>query len=56
VGKLAIPLKETCAHNSAIEVTVMIDRFKVFLSEQGQAISIGALAALFGAAVLLGLL
>jgi hypothetical protein len=56
VGKVAISLEDVCAHNSVLEVTVMIDRFKVFLSEQGQAVSIGALAALFGAAVLLGFL
>jgi len=34
----------------------MTERLKVFLSEQGQAIAIAALAFLFGGALLLGLL
>ena len=34
----------------------MISRLKVFISEQGQAISISILAGLFGGALLLGLL
>ena len=34
----------------------MVSQFKVFLSEQGQALSIAILAFLFGGALLLGLL
>ena len=35
---------------------IMIGRFKVFISQQGQAISIALLAFLFGGALLLGLI
>ena len=34
----------------------MINQFKVFISQQGQAISVALLAFLFGGALLLGLL
>lgn len=34
----------------------MVGRFKILISEQGQAISVAILAFLFGAAVLLGLI
>lgn len=34
----------------------MVGRFKVFISQQGQAISVAILAFLFGGALLLGLL
>jgi hypothetical protein len=36
--------------------TVMIKQFKVFISQQGQALSIALLAFLFGGALLLGLI
>jgi hypothetical protein len=36
--------------------TVMIGQFKVFISQQGQALSIALLAFLFGGALLLGLI
>jgi hypothetical protein len=36
--------------------TVMIRQFKVFISQQGQALSIALLAFLFGGALLLGLI
>ena len=35
---------------------VMVGQFKVFISQQGQAISVALLAFLFGGALLLGLL
>jgi hypothetical protein len=36
--------------------TVMIEQFKVFISQQGQALSIALLVFLFGGALLLGLI
>ncbi len=48
-------LNSGLAARSPLE-TVMIRQFKVFISQQGQALSIALLAFLFGGALLLGLI